>query len=245
MRHLQWEACYNVRDLGGFTTEDGGQTRWRALVRSDNLCRLSAAGRQALINYGVRTIIDLRYPEELAREPNPFANSRMNHGTNYLNLPPLNEGVEEIAAAFKGANSMFARYCIAYDYGREGMANAVNAIAEAPEGAVLVHCYAGKDRTGRLVALLLALAGVPYETIAEDYAESDIRLKPLLAGWINEIADPTERQRAWADIANGRQMMRNVLLYLDQKYGDAEEYLRGGGVTEDNLTKIRKRLVEQ
>src|SRR5262245_14472863 len=55
-RHLPWDACYNIRDVGGYTTADGGQIRWRALVRADNLCRLTPAGRAALVDYGVRTI---------------------------------------------------------------------------------------------------------------------------------------------------------------------------------------------
>jgi protein-tyrosine phosphatase len=74
-RRLSWDACFNVRDLGGHPIVDGGQTRWRAVVRADTLCRLSETGRAALVDYGVRTVIDLRSARELEAVPHPFANN--------------------------------------------------------------------------------------------------------------------------------------------------------------------------
>lgn len=65
-RHLPWDACFNVRDLGGFPARDGHVTRWRAVVRADNICRLTHHGRAALARYGIRTAIDLRSKKELA-----------------------------------------------------------------------------------------------------------------------------------------------------------------------------------
>ena len=73
LRLLPWEGCLNVRDLGGCVTRDGRETRWRAVIRADTLCRLSATGVQALLDYGIRTIIDLRSADERATDPNPFA----------------------------------------------------------------------------------------------------------------------------------------------------------------------------
>ena len=67
-RQLAWEACYNARDLGGLPTVDGGYTRWQAVIRTDLLSRLTAQGKRALLDYGVRTIIDLRGPKEVQDE---------------------------------------------------------------------------------------------------------------------------------------------------------------------------------
>src|SRR5688500_17816224 len=87
-RQLSWEACYNVRDLGGYATADGGVTRWRAFVRAGSLYRLTPAGRAALLDYGVRTIVDLRRASELEHYPNPFAQqSEDANPPIYLNLP--------------------------------------------------------------------------------------------------------------------------------------------------------------
>ena len=62
-RILLWEACRNVRDLGGYRTP-AGRTRWGALVRADSLGQLTPAGQSSLIAYGIRTVIDVRFPEE-------------------------------------------------------------------------------------------------------------------------------------------------------------------------------------
>src|SRR5215212_4777488 len=87
-RRLYWDACYNVRDLGGYATVDGGHTRWDAFVRADNLSRLTPAGQSALIAYGVRTVIDLRRADELTIDLNPFAPpSGHTCAVTYLNLP--------------------------------------------------------------------------------------------------------------------------------------------------------------
>lgn len=68
-RHLDWQACYNVRDLGGLPLTGGGKTRWGSIVRADLLARLTPAGRGAMLAYGVRTVIDLRGPHEVKEEP--------------------------------------------------------------------------------------------------------------------------------------------------------------------------------
>src|SRR5436190_1302992 len=87
-RYLAWDACYNIRDVGGYPTESGGQIRWRTLVRADNLNRLTDDGQAALLDYGLRTIIDLRLAEELETYPNPWAAREGVEGApRYLHLP--------------------------------------------------------------------------------------------------------------------------------------------------------------
>ncbi len=71
-RTLNWPASYNVRDLGGLLTVDGGVTRWRAIIRSDIPARLTTEGQQALLDYGVRTILDLCDPDQVNEEPSIF-----------------------------------------------------------------------------------------------------------------------------------------------------------------------------
>ena len=87
-RYLAWEACYNARDVGGYPAGNGRRIRWRALVRADNLHRLTLDGQAALRDYGVRTIIDLRLAHELERHPNPFAAQQgPSDVPRYLHLP--------------------------------------------------------------------------------------------------------------------------------------------------------------
>src|SRR4051812_19798739 len=112
-RRLHWDACYNVRDLGGYPTAHGGSTRWGAFVRADNLSRLTPAGQSALIGYGVGTIIDLRRAYELTIDLNPFATpSEATRGVTYLNLPlglgADRAGVLAVQAAEAGDNGSLA-----------------------------------------------------------------------------------------------------------------------------------------
>ena len=162
-RILQWDGCLNARDLGGYATEDGHETRWDRVIRSDNLIRLTDAGRQALIDHGVRRIVDLRLPRELEQDPPPFRGHDIvdYHHVSFID-PEAEPGpsVETLADDYK---RMLERY-------KPGVTSIMRAIAEAPQdGAVLIHCHSGKDRTGIISALLLRLAGVPTETAAEDY----------------------------------------------------------------------------
>src|SRR4051794_32746240 len=91
-RHLPWPDCLNVRELGGYPIAGGGQVRWRALLRGDNLCRLTPEGGAALVEYGVRTIIDVRSPSELRLSPHPFREPGQSADwPTYLNLPLLDE----------------------------------------------------------------------------------------------------------------------------------------------------------
>jgi len=246
-RRLHWDACYNVRDLGGYATSDGGYTRWGAFVRADNMSRLTPTGQSALIEYGVRTIIDLRRAFELTIDRNPFATpSEHTRELTYLNLPlglhADREGIQAVQAAGEGDDaSLSALYCQVLDHYWRGIAGIMAAIAEA-EGAVLFHCHAGKDRTGLVAALLLALAGVPHVTIAEDYAFSQVCLQPIFDHRLSQEPDPTKRERMARMMGTVPETMLDVLAYLDERHGGAERYLRAAGVAEADLDRLRLRI---
>ncbi|MFG2695203.1 tyrosine-protein phosphatase [Kitasatospora sp. NPDC048407] len=172
-RRLDWDGCLNVRDLGGLPTRDGRLTRTGAIVRADNLDRLTAEGRSALLDYGVRTVIDLRNPVE------------------YRPLLPTPDTVDLVRVpldalagpdwwarfgALDGTPLSFRPYL---DHCRDAVAQLVTAVAHAREGGIVVHCGAGRDRTGLAALVLLALAGVEPAAIAEDYLLSAANLRPL------------------------------------------------------------------
>lgn len=245
-RHLTWDACYNVRDVGGYATEDGGQTRWRTLIRADNLHRLTPEGQAALCNYGVFTIIDLRLAPEVEQEPNPFAVQQeaasSDHRPRYLNLPLHDIELDILidkAAAAQG------EYILILEESKRHIGAVIRAVATAlEEGSVLVHCHGGKDRTGIVVALLLSIAGVPRETVIRDYAMSETLLEAPHTAWLEEqsriIGRPKERP-LWMLSPPGK--MDSLLSYLDGKYGSIEGYLKVCGVTRSQMAQIRQHLV--
>src|SRR5262249_37071735 len=151
-RLLAWDGCYNARDLGGLPTLDGSQTRWRAVIRSDLLNRLSGAGVQAMLDYGVRTIIDLRGFQDAQTEPSVFAAPLTNdYRPTYLNLP-LEHYYPHVSALISKAESRAEVYCIILDHYAAAVVTIMRAIATAQPGGVVVHCHAGKDRTGIVAA---------------------------------------------------------------------------------------------
>jgi protein-tyrosine phosphatase len=249
-RRLPWEACYNARDLGGYATADGGRTRWGAFVRADNLSRLTPAGQAALIGYGVRTVIDLRRAYELTIDLNPFASSSEHtRSVTYLHLPmglgADRAGIQAVQAAEQGDDaSLSAIFCQVLDHYWRGIAGVINAIVAAPPGAVLFHCHAGKDRTGMIAALLLALAGVPNATIAEDYALSQICLQPIFDDWLSQEPEPARREQLARMLGAAPESMLEILGYLDEHHGGAARYLHAAGVSEADLERLRQRIRE-
>jgi protein-tyrosine phosphatase len=242
-RRLAWGNCYNVRDLGGFPTLDGKTTRYGVVVRSDNVSRLTEEGRTAALEYGIRTVIDVRSPYELDIDPPPFADHRASEGrVQYRNISLIPEGseVEDLVASAPSDEVMY-RHLI--DRCGSTMADIMHAIAKSGDGAVLVHCHAGKDRTGLVVALLLALVGVPPKQIVSDYEASNDCLRPYHDEWLSTIDDQGERERQRAASRARPELMRGVLEYVDHEHGGIEAYLLRAGLQVDCLNALRCRLV--
>jgi protein-tyrosine phosphatase len=128
------------------------------------------------------------------------------------------------------------------DHYWRGIAGVMRAIAAARQGAVLFHCHAGKDRTGLVAALLLALAGVPNATIAEDYALSQVCLQPIFEQKLNLESDPAKREQMVWWMGAAPVTMLGILAHLDARHGGAERYLRAAGVAETELERLRQRI---
>ncbi|MET0642640.1 MAG: tyrosine-protein phosphatase [Jiangellaceae bacterium] len=239
-RRLAWEGLLNARDLGGYRTADGRVTRWGAIVRSDNLTPLTAAGRAALLAYGVRSIVDLRRPEEAREHPNPFAEPG-SHGLEYLNVPFEDPAVY---AFTEEPESLTVVYQLMLDHYQSRVADVMTSVADAPPGGVLVHCMGGKDRTGLVSALLLDLAGVDRETIAADYAATQDYLRERDDEWVRTgPGERAERERLVAKFSAKAEVMRDVLTQIDDRFGSVERYLFQAGVPADRIAGLRRRLV--
>jgi protein tyrosine/serine phosphatase len=242
-RVLDWEGCANVRDLGGLATADGGSTRRGAVVRSDNARRLTDAGWEALAEHGVRTVVDLRWPEELAEDPPRELPIEVVNISLFGNLDhEYFRDLDARIAPLEAADRVRESYLEFLELYRPNFAAAIAAVADAPEGGVLIHCAAGKDRTGLISALLLGLAGVPEEEIAEDYAESEANLAELTSKWIAEAPDGAERERRRQLSTTPREAMLGVLEALDERYGGVRGYLLAAGASPDVLERAAARL---
>ncbi len=222
-RRLTWDGCVNVRDLGGLRGSDDRQTRWGAVVRSDHPAKLTALGWAALYAHGVRTIITLatlgKYEAmpDLAPRPSDLT-------TRLIEIEDLGDQdfLKQWAATGLWCTPLYYRYAL--QRWPERHAAAIREIALARPGGVLVHCIGGRDRTGIISLLLLALAGVSADDIALDY----------------ELSVDAERDEI---LAQAHTTSRAVI--LDTLAGlDAEAYLRSGGLSPAELAALRARLIE-
>jgi protein-tyrosine phosphatase len=235
-RRLVWPDCRNARDLGGLPA-GGGMTRTGFMVRSDTLVQLTRAGLDAVSAYGVTTVIDLRSPAEALDSPSPF-DGRAGAGLPaYAHLPLIDD---ETMDRLAGAPGMFERYLMMLDRHQSAFRAIFSAVAESP-GAVVIHCFAGKDRTGLVAALALAVAGVPDDVIAADFALSDEQLGERYREWIAAAA-PDRRAQLRHDLRCPPERILGVLDRLRQRWGGVEAYLHAGGVERATLDLIRDRL---
>jgi len=242
-RDLVWDGCLNVRDLGGLATEDGAETRFGSVIRADSLGLLSRDGWEALVGSGVTRIVDLREQFEIDTDPPRELDVEVVH------VPILDRFDEEAWAEIQERSDRASSHAAAtemvylrfLEHSRPRFVEAVAAVAEAP-GAVVFHCHGGKDRTGLLAAILLRLAGVPIEAIAEDYAVSGIRLEPRHREWIASAEDEAERARIERITATPHDAMEAVLEAMEERYGGVEPYLLDGGLPEELLAAARARL---
>lgn len=244
-RDLTWDGCLNVRDLGGHSTSDGGETEFGSVIRADSVGQLTPTGWQALVDYGVRTVIDLRGDHEREDDPPRELPVDVQH------IPFMEASEkewEEIAAELERlddlpvADATREAYLIFLERFKRNVAAAVRAVAEAPEGGVVVHCVGGKDRTGLLTALLLHLAGVPTDEIAADYALSEERLRPRHDRWFEAAETEAERRQIERIAQTPPQVIAGVFADLERRYGSVEGYLREAGVGDDELARARVRL---
>ena len=237
-RHLEWEPCWNVRDLGGLPVADGGTTRRGALVRADCLGKLTAGGRRALWDYGVRTVIDLRGPLELADDPPAFPGGRPNE-PGFVNTPldHRDPAAAPLRAAINTRADVSRLLLALYPH---ALADALRAIAAAPPGGIVFHCLGGTGRTRLVAAAALRLAGVPEAAIAEDDALTLERRRPIFERLLAEKGEAG--LGFWDRLNMTADQMLGTLAYVDERYGGMEHYLLAAGLSAEDMARVRARL---
>ncbi|KIH98192.1 protein tyrosine phosphatase [Streptomonospora alba] len=246
----------NFRDLGGHATSDGGRVRTGVAFRSDALDRLDAADVRTLGELGVRQVIDLRTAFERESRPDALPEGidhtvldlQGDHSTGADLVQVLSDPGRAEAVFGDGGATRFmhevSRTLVTAEDACAGYAEMVRRIA-AGAGATVVHCSAGKDRTGWAAALVLGILGVPRETISADYLASNERLSRL-QGTMRAACE-----RSGIDPAVIEPMTECRLAYLDEAYGEVERtygsfdaYVHDGlGLEEPTVEALRGRML--
>jgi protein-tyrosine phosphatase len=230
-RHLALDGTRNVRDVGGYPTAGGRRTRWRTLLRSDELTRLPVATRDALEGLGLRQVIDLRWPEELVVSPNTFA-GLASGPVRYTSIPLLADDPTPHAG-------LAGMYQHVLDARGTQLADVVRALLADGGLPAVIGCAAGKDRTGVTIALLLDLAGVPRDVIVEDYAVS----ASYFASPVAHI-EPDDWRSGSLVVDSPPEFIESALAHLDERHGGARSLLRSHGISDDEMDRLVERLTE-
>jgi protein-tyrosine phosphatase len=235
-RRIKLPGTVNLRDVGGYPAAGGRTLRWRTLLRSDALHRLDDSGREALAGLGLRTVVDLRTDSEVRAAPSLLDGT----GAQTFHVPMFD------AAAIGGLPpELAAVYQYMIDECGGAIAAAIGRLCG--DGALpgLVHCTAGKDRTGLVVALVLEVTGVPDEIIAADYAMSESYLGTGAASAISRIRAISGVGR-WLDLGAlgaSPQVIHDALARIRARSGSVADYLLGNGLTAADLGSLRASLV--
>ena len=209
-----------------------GATRFGALIRSDHLGNLNAIGREAMAAYGITTVIDLRSRRELG-DDSQYAIGGMTR----VNVPLVDDlDFRELG----DTPDMFERYLMILD-ARQAAFRDVFATVAAAEGGVLFHCFAGKDRTGLVAAMLLSLAGVAEEHIAADFAATDLQLASRYELWI-AAAPPAKRDAVRGELCCPADRILGVLEHLERGWGGTAGYLEAAGLDATSVEKAAAKL---
>ena len=239
-RHIPLEGAVNFRDLGGYETTDGRKIRWRTLFRADGLSRLTDQDRAAIRQLGVATVIDLRSSHEVAGGRFPVEDIPV--GFHHF---PLLEDVPDPDQFTYTPGLLASSYrAMTRDAGPQ-IAEILSIVARRHAHPVIVHCTAGKDRTGVLVAVLLGVLGVPESTIIDDYALSGQAMAALRQKLIErypagrEVIDRADEVFS-AEPAN----IAGLLQTLTDEYGSVGEYGEAIGVGPDVVAGLRETLLD-
>jgi protein-tyrosine phosphatase len=234
-RRIELAGTLNMRDLGGYPTAGGGLVRWRTLLRSDALHMLNADGLATLSELGLRTVVDLRTQLEAETAPSALAGLPVRVAHISILSGDLQALPLELDAIY--------RYMIA-ECG-DAIAGAIGELCAVDALPALVHCSAGKDRTGVVIALMLAALGVPDEVIAADYALTAIYLDPDRTPAIGQLqastglGDDLTRQL----LTSPPELIVDTLASVRAASGSVEGYLLEHGLRPDDLARLRAALV--
>ena len=233
---LAIDGLINLRDLGGLPTASGRRTQPGRLLRSESPHTLSESGLRELLNLGIGAVVDLRTTSEREQRPSPLVEA----GVHTLYAPIFTDD-EDYPDHLATAAEV---YCWWLRERRAGVAAAMTAVADAPSAPILVHCHAGKDRTGVVVALVLRLAGVSVDDIADDYAISGVQLADMLArDRVTALERGMDHVRAERLFTVRREAMVQTMRCVDSEHRGAASLLRGLGLGDARIARLTALLL--
>ncbi|MCF0203395.1 MAG: tyrosine-protein phosphatase [Bacteroidaceae bacterium] len=255
----------NCRQFGGYTNKDGKRIKQNLLFRSGKLCKLTDEGTEEFKRRNIKTVIDLRIPEEIEEKPDPKIEGvkhnvisivapesqfyRMSKNGVGVNADNYSDVVNAIAKTPMNLGDMYIEGIIDSPYGQKALRKVFRTIIDSTDGALLWHCSGGKDRTGIVAALLLAALDVPQQTILDDY-ELTNNFVPgqRVVLWLASKHfgnNDKERERVATIAGVKRSFMEHTLNHINQHYGSPQKYITNQiGITPEDINTLKTRYLE-
>lgn len=226
-KRLNLEGVYNVRELGGYPIGANDMTKWGVFLRCADLADITENDMALLLNYGIRTIINLKATDETS---NPIKTDKR---FTYIHIP-LFDDFEKMSGIAKEDynNSVYLTIIKAY---KPYIKEVFNTIAEhIDNGGIIFHCLAGKDRTGIIVMLILLLAEVSDLDILADYIVSALYIRPYVTTRLNKSIE---------EIRIYPEEIELIMEEINNNYNGVENYLRNIGVSSETMDKIKSSFI--
>lgn len=237
---LKIDTTFNTRDLGGYKTKDGKITKMRAFLRSDLPMQLTDESKKVLLDYGVRCVVDLRSLAEANAMPNALKSVPR---IDYYSIPMLDQTNSK---GFDGKmpENMGKVYIDLLNNSQKEFGKIFHIFAKHKDCTNLFNCTAGKDRTGVTAMLLLNLAGVDNEIILADYEITESNMHTAFEKQKAEVKAKFGIDLPDSVFSSARFQMEMAINHLEERWGNAEQYLLEAEVLEEDIKIVKGMLVD-
>lgn len=243
-RHIPFEGCFNFRDIGGYPGEAGRTVRWGRYYRAGRQDRMTPEDLAQAQELGIQTQIDLRKSDEVEIQGRGPIEGM---GARYEHLPVIPEGGTDQLARLVGDTGISGKRYLGYlEFGGDTWLRMFEIFAEPGDHPIVIHCTAGKDRTGVSTAFLLSVLGVERALIEADYllTNRDVSRQVDFLEVSGALPEGVDRDEMMFHAGVPEMAMHDFLNGLEERWGGALGYLRSIGLDDDVFEAVRRNFLD-
>jgi len=243
-RHYPFEGCFNFRDIGGYVNKEGRRVKDGLYFRAGRQDRMSQKDLKQLADLNISTQIDLRKPDEVLDQGRGPLESM---GAHYINIAVIPEGGSDQLSKLVGDTGISGKRYLGYlEFGPTSWLRLFGILAEESNLPVVLHCTAGKDRTGVSTAFLLSILGVSRSLIEADYLLTNLDTERQADFIENTVGYPEgyNREKMISVAGVPENAMKDFLDGIESKWGSATEYLEKIGITKEQMKSIQDNFLD-